>query len=275
MSIKDGKPKLTVNTNVTSTLDADHLSYTPNSNASFRQSHPLSPSISSLFEKHKVKVVRKRDLNKGLDAHRQPLVLKLIPPLSNLQRGKFEDFSVQVSLTDSQDLRVNFATICECITSSTSGNDESKMYIGKVFLHSWRPFSNDDTTQLEIGDEILQIDNDANIYALSDQIDHGVDRDGYITTSDGDKVFIENPVEKWQEAFDAKLQSIVQNEMDKASVNSGCLQIKVRRHNCIYEALGKRVVPRVHKGGAGGEYRDSAVIRINDNVARTDNIISF
>ena len=63
--------------------------------------------------------------------------------------------------------------------------------------------------------------------------------------------------------------------MDKASVNSGCLQIKVRRHNCIYEALGKHVVLRVHKGGAGGEYRDSAVIRINDNVARTDNIISF
>ena len=279
--IKRGKQRLTVNTSTSSGHDIEHLSFVPTGNKSFRKSHPLSPCINSLFEKHKVKLVKKDRLAKKLDAHKQPLVMRLIPSLNNLRNEKFEEFSVQVYLTDSRFLRMNFATICECevvTTDDSNGNikidRDLKKYSGKAFLHSFRAFSKAENTRLEIGDEILQIDNEVDICSISNQVDHDID-------NDVNKVLIEHRIEEWQKVFDTKLNDSVQKKLEKAgAMNSSgvVVSIKARRYECMYKAIEKNVVTttsRGHKDGMMMDSRDAAIIHINDAVARSDNILPF
>ena len=280
-----GKQRMSINTNSSPVQDVEHLSYVPTGNLSFRKSHPLSPCIYSLFENNNVKLVKKNRLRKKLDAHKQPLVIKLIPPLNCLHEGKFEEFLVQVSLTDSQYLRMNFVTICEC-EHTTSNNDSSmeqgiKKYTGKVFLHSLRPFSKAEKTQLEIGDEILQIDDDIDVNSIVNQTSHDIGSNEYMTISYGSTALMKQPLEEWQKAFDTNLNDVIQKKLSKANtLNSHDVKvcIKVRRYESIYGAIEKNVVSTSSRHNDGmmiEKSRTSAVVRISDTITRVENILPF
>ena len=270
--------RLSINTkNTTPGHDAEHLSYTPTKrSSSFRKGHPLSPCIKSLFEKHNIKIVRKDRLRKPVDAHKQPLVIKLIPPLNTLQTEEYEDIQVRVSLTNSQYLRMNFASISECECITTSNNDDEvpkqKRYTGKIFLHSLRPFSEAVTTQLVIGDEILEIDKEV-ISSLCGKTNHGVDSDGYITTKYGDKIYIENPLIEWQKAFDTEVQTSMEKVLHKAASNTSSVPMKIRRYKSVYSNIEKYMGDR-HKHTTD-KTRSAAIDHVSDTVSRVDSILSL